>query len=259
MAREKSIDFQKAKEEQKVLEGRVVMVQTNKEVLGDGEAYVVVSCNRRRITIFESEIEPLPFGQSIAKLIGVIIPFVILVYDKETDTAIGSNKIAEEKQLLPIKTALKTGKPVEAKIITLLEHGAYLSIGGVNALMRNRDFSENGTTIKEAGFREFQPIMVKYLRESNNGTILVEAAEKITAEETLKISALERGQTLIGKAVSVFPERVYVNVSKGIDVLCSYPTFVDSLKQGERVKIRLVKVDTENNKVRGIILDAIDR
>ncbi len=259
MAREKSIDFAKAKKDQTVLEGRVIMVQTHKEVLGDEEPYAVVTCNRKRFTIYENQIEPLPFGQSIEKLIGIIIPFVVLAYDKDSETGIGSNKIAEEKRLLPIKTALKTGKEMDARIVNLLEHGAYLSIGGVRALIRNRDFAENGMTIKEAGFREYQPIKVRYLRETDNGTILVEAVKKLVAEETIQMNELERGQTLVGKVVGVFPERVYVNISRGIDVLCSYPTFIDSIKQGERMRLKLVKVDTENNKVRGIIIDAPDR
>lgn len=259
MAREKTIDFEQAKQNKTVLEGRIIMVQTHKEVLGEEEAYVIVSCNRRRITIFESEIKPLPFGQSIEKLIGSHISFILLAYDKETESAIGSNKQAEELRLQPIRMAIKTGKEMKAKIVKILDHGAYLSINGVNVLMRNKDFSENGTTLKEAGFKEYQPIVVKYLRETRNGVILVAPTKKIQAEELIEISSLERGQLIVGKVCSVFPERIYANISKGIDVMCEYPAFVDRLQQGEMVKIKLLKVDTEKNKVRGIVLDVLNR
>ena len=259
MAREKAIDFCKAKEDETVLEGRVIMVQTNREVLGEEEAYMVVACNRRRVTIFESEVEPLPFGQSIAKLIGANISFVILSYDADTEAAIGSNRIAEEKRLNPIRVAVKNGKAMTAKIVKILDHGAYLSINGVNALMRNKDFSEDGTTVRDAGYREYQTIEVVYIRDSANGLILVKPTNVIKAEKRFDISTLERGQLVLGKVCSVFPERVYVNISKGIDVMCEYPTFVVELKQGEAVKMKILKVNKENNKVRGIIVDVINR
>lgn len=259
MARERSIDFNKAKADETVLEGRVIMVQTNREVLGEEEAYMIVSCNRKRVTIYESEVEPLPFGQSIAKLIGANISFIVLSYDKETETAVGSNRIAEEKRLAPIKMALKSGKTMNAKIVKILDHGAYLSINGVNALMRNKDFSEDGTSIRDAGYREYQPIEVKYLRDSANGLILVAPTQVIKAEKKLDIKTLERGQLHIGKVCSVFPERVYVNISRGIDVMCEYPNFVVSLQQGETVKMKILKVNMETNKVRGIIIDVLNR
>lgn len=259
MAREKSIDFNKAKENETVLEGRVILVQTNREALGDEEAYLIVACNRKRVTIYESEVEPLPFGQSIAKLIGANISFVVLAYDSETETAIGSNRIAEEKRLVPTKMALKSGKVMTAKIVKILEHGAYLSINGVNALMRNKDFSEDGTSIKEAGYKEYQPIEVKYIRDSANGLILVAPTKVIKSENKIDIKTLERGQLIVGKVCSVFPERVYVNISKGIDVMCEYPTFVSDLKQGETAKMKIIKVNLEEKKVRGVIIDILNR
>ncbi len=258
MPKEKTIDFALAMKEKKVLHGFVTMAQTTQAQLDGEEPYVVVSCNYRRVIIYESELVPLPFKQSIVTYVGTDISFIIVAYDKETETVIASNKKAVENELKPTLDALYAGKALKGRIIHLVPHGAYITVNGVGGLMRNRDYADNGRTLRE-DFREGQPIVVKYKATSNRGTILFVPEHPIIDDNNWKISDFERGQVAIGRVVAVFPDRVYVNIAPRIDVMCRYPQCIANLQQEEMVKIRITKVDEEQKKIRGTILIGLNR
>lgn len=256
MARDKRIDFEKAKEEQQVLSGFVKMAQTSTEYLNEEEPFIIVICNYRRVKIYKHEIKPLPFNQSIVALVGTMVSFILLEYDKEADTGIGSNLQAVNMQLKPVTDALISGKVMKGTIIRIVPHGAYISVQGVHTLMRNKDFSDNGTTIKEM-YREGQPIKVVYSKTTDKGTIIVNPDKKIEGENILKVSDFTRGQIVIGKIVNVYPDRVYVNISPKIDVMCQSPEHIARIEIGEIVKLMITKVDIEASKIRGRVLDLL--
>jgi len=255
MARPKPIDFAKAKEEVTILSGMVKIAERGIDV-NDGQN-LIVDCNGKKVIIVKEEIEPLPFGQSFTRYVGTEIKFVVIDYVEEVGLVYGSNKKAIEMLKKPIMEKLNNGEVVEGNITYILNHGAYVSIGMVSGLLKNQNFSDDGTRVGDI-YREGEKIRVKLLRMSERGNLLFAPEKKIKGDSEISIKDYERGQQVSGIVVKVCIDKVYVNIAPGLDMLCPFPDTVAEIKEGDFARMKITKVFPEKKRVRGIILSILN-
>lgn len=253
MGKPKKFDFAKAKEEETILTGLVKMAQKNTAT--DEDMNLVIEYHGQKVVIEKSEVEPLPYNQSIVRYVGGEIKFIVIEYEPTLNLIFGSNKKAIAKEKKPILEKLKNGESLTGYIIKIFPHGAYVSIGTsgtVTGLLKNVNYSNDGTTIMER-CREGEPIKVKFLRYSGKGTILLETPEKISSKSAFSLDDYDRGQIVYGKVVKLCVDKIFVNIATGLDAMCCIPDTVTGLTEGDMVAIRIIKVDREMKRVRAVI------
>lgn len=245
---EMPIDFQEAIRKETVFRANVKSAQ--KGEFEDEEDSILLAFEGRKVTIVASEIN-IPSKQSLVTLVGSDIDFVILQAPEEVPLLIGSHKRAIEIIQKPIVDDIMSGKEMEAVITNILGFGAYLNIGGVTALMKNSDFSEDYNTIADV-MHVGDRIKVKYVKTSSTGTIIMESVVKYNSGSPFSIDDFKTGQMVLGTIRSVKPECVFVNIAPRLDALAPVPQFAD-LQEGEKVQFQIKKVKADEGKVRGKI------
>lgn len=249
------IDFAKAKEANVILRGKVKYCRRTENTEPD---CIIVDCNENPVFIEKDECVNFPFAKTLISLIGEEVSFTVKDYEPETDICFGSMKQAYEIKKAPIMEKLKAGEVLDGIIIYQSVHGAVISINGIYGFMRNRDFSNDGTAVREV-YHKHDPIKVKLLKVKDNSEILLQPETPFTGEKSIiNFSNINVGNVYKGRVTGSYIDRIYVNIAPECDVLCNVPTYIDTIKTEEfvLVKIRVKKVDENGRKrLKGYIID----
>lgn len=256
--RKKKIDFAKAKEEKVVLRGLVRMCE---KIDYDNDSFsqsIRVDCGGTMVIIESEDITLFPYARSPKTLVGEEVDFMVKEYIPEEKLVYGSMKMAEDVINKPILDKLYAGEELEGTVVHVTRHGAYVSIKGVQCFMRNLDYSDDGRTIEE-DFPKMSKIKVKYSKTSIHGNLIVVPLEKKRGIPIVKKEEIKEGQVYVGKITGAYSDRVYVNITAGIDCMCRVPDFIYNLMVNEQVVVAITKVYNDKNgfKVRGKITNKI--
>lgn len=255
----KKIDFAKAKEEGIVLRGLVRMCEKIDYEKDKFTQNIRVDCGKNMVIIESDEISLFPYGRSPKALVGEEVDFIVKEYIPSENLIFGSMKMAEQVKQQPILDRLYEGETMEGTVVYVTRHGAYISIDGVQCFMRNVDFSNDGKLIEEF-YPKMSKIKIKYKKTSKQGVILVEPLEKKMGIPTIDINEIEVGQVHLGKITGAYPDRIYVNITAGIDCMCRVPDFIFNLMVNEHVAVLITKIikKGERIKIRGKIINKIN-
>lgn len=250
-------EIKKTMEKNQLLKGKVIF---EREVPGkDGikDREIVVDCSGTTVFIKEEDCKKFPFAKTIISLIGEEIEFVLISADYENEVYYGSMKEAEEVKLKPIIENIEKGGVVNAVVVNTTVHGAYLYINGVHGFLKNMDFSNDGSSVRDY-YSRLDSIKVKFLRYAKSGEMLFEAAEKKTAATIVKMDEIKAGNIFRGKVTGSYPDRIYVNIAPGCDLICDVPKNVYKVYTEDTVLIKVTKVYKDNKdktRLRGVILN----
>ena len=253
MPRQKGIDFKEAQKKGAIITGFVRMAREgveNKELL-----HLVLIADNKKVIVPAEEVVPLPYENRISAYVGLEMEFIVTEI-AEDGTIYGSNKKAMEKKTKPIYDALYNGEVIEGVITNILNYGAYISLGGVPVLMKNMDFSDDGTAISEK-YKELSTIRVKYHKTSSNGTIIVKPEKRHRGFKSVKYEDFTVGMVCLGKVMKLSSDRAYVNIAPSLDALCSVPKFSCSFQEGDIVRITIIKKFDDTKRVRGKIINTV--
>lgn len=250
----RKINFSEAKAKQTILTG---LVRTVNQDIPNSEDNVIIECGGENVVIPESEIETPPYSNSPVSLVGTDVNFVVTEYVDDPRVIIGSMKIAGERLRKPILEKLYRGDTLEGIITHIVPHGAYVNIGGVSGLLKNSDFSMDGTASISSFYKEFQKIKVKYYRTSNKGNIILKPESVYSGTSLIKFEDFYKDQVCLGKCINIYTDKVYVRVASGIDILCPFPTRFPTIREQDMVRVRIIKVFPEKKRIRGIIIGVL--
>lgn len=239
MAREKRIDFQKAKDDNTILKGMVRECRKIKDSNGSEKNELFVSCGEIGVIIPENEVDLFPFQKAIRHLVGEEITFCILeVFDK--DVIYGSMKKAREIKTAPIIKRLKNGDVLEGTITALTERGAYIDVNGVHGFMNNYDFADDGTEIRDR-YKKFETIKVKFEKYTPRGYIIFYPEAKIEGKSVISEDKIEIGSFYLGKVTKVFVDKSFVLIAPKIAVLCPPAKNIFNLRINDMVSVKIKK------------------
>lgn len=242
--------YEKAMEENTILHGIVKLIKTDKTL--DTEV-LVIDLNGIEVVIPKEEVDGELKLKSLIGFAGRRVSFMIKDVDPDKEILIGSRKDA----LVPIKKnlieRLKNGEEFQATIINILNYGAYVEIaGGVTGLLKNTDFSDDYSTIKET-LRYGNKIKVKLKKLSTNDKIIFEAVKKYHNPTIVDLDKLEEGMVISGTIRNIQPWGCYVCVAPKVDAMCPIPNN-QPIEVGLKASVILKKVSKEENKVRGVVV-----
>lgn len=249
----KKINFQEALKKETILKGFVKMA---KEGLEDKKVIeLVLICGTDKVIVPAGEIVPLPYEARVSAYVGTEIEFIVTDIDAN-GVIYGSNKKAIDKKVKPVYESLYAGEIVEGIVTHIVKYGAYIDLGGVPVLLKNVNFSDDGTAVSEK-YKVGMPIQVKYLKTSSNNTIIVQPKEIHKGFKSIKFEDFEVGGVVCGKVVKLTSDRVYVNIAPSLDALCSIPKYMCAFEEGDIVRISITRVIPEQQRIRGKILNVI--
>ena len=153
---------------------------------------------------------------------------------------------------------LEAGEELDATITHIEKYGGYLSIDGISVMLRNMDFSDDYTILADK-HKVGDVIKVKLLKITSTGKILVEAVDKYCGPTSVDFSSFSKNQVVLGRVRTIKTWGCYVCIAPNLDVLAPIPESLDrELEEGMSVRVKISKVDEENHRIRGKVLDIID-
>lgn len=231
-----------------ILSGTVKVAQVNREY---NREELVVDVDGVRGIIPKEDIDMSFSFKSLITFVGSTVHFTIK--SVKADHVVCSRAEAQMIMSPKIISRLEDGESFDGKIINILSYGAYVDIDGVVGLLKNVDFAEDYTSVKDM-HKVGDTVKVQLKGRSSNDKLLFEAVTKYVSPTVITRESLEPGQILEGVVRSVQPWGVFVNILPNLDALVD-SEFAD-IQEDQKVTIRIksVKQDVDKFKVRGKII-----
>ena len=220
--------------------GTYISVYPNEDL---EKAYVLVSSNGDTLIMPLKEFSV--FG--IPKYLPVILKrrCEFKVIDVVDDRVYVSAAVIEaERRDEVIKELEEHPEGIQAVITKVKDFGAYLSYKDVPLVLRNKDFSLDYTPVREIK-RTGDAMVVKLTELSTKRRIFVEPVKKYKTPSEIKSEMFERDQIVAGTVNGTTMSAVYVRITPGVDVMCPNPESMRDLGKGDKVRVRLTSVKTE--------------
>ena len=165
-------------------------------------------------------------------------------------------QLRRKQQLLE---KLSDKRVVDATVIKLQEFGAYVQIDGISARLPNSCFAMDYTRVMDV-YKEGDKIPVRLQRVTAGGTILVEAETLYCGTANLAFEHFERDQVFYGRIRTLKDWGCFVGIAPGLDVLTPVPELAPNIRllEGMGVSVRITKVDPEQKRLRGRVVDIVD-
>ena len=241
------MNLDKVLEEKKILTGKVIAVKYNAELK---EEVLVLLHEGRKVIMPKSEIDTEKEWESLIGFVGRILSFI-------PTNKIGQMLIVSRKELQLLKRdevlqQLKEGEVFEGRIINILKYGAYVEVEGVlTALLKNKDFSDGFTSIKEV-FKKNDTLKVKLQRVSTDTKILLETTELYTPDVEGYFEKIKEGDIVHGKLKTLRPNMCFVNLAPGVDGLAPVP-FLE-VDEDMNVNFEIKTIDKDTLRIRGKVV-----
>lgn len=263
MPKTKKPDFQKHLSENTILEGFVAYCERKKGTVNDDNEFICVNCQGSNVYILKKDAVLLPYSKSLSRLVGDMVKFCVIrleEYGTPNEKIYGSMIQAKKILRAPVLEKLKNNEILTGRVINAVRSGAYIAVGDVSGLMKNEDFSDDGSEIRDY-YQRGAEIKVRLKKIRKNGTVYFLPEEKRKGTTTVKIKDIKEGAVMSGNITHSYPDRVYVNVLPGIDALCFCPTNLGFLRDDDSVTVKITRIYEADGepRVKGKILGKNER
>lgn len=187
------------------------------------------------------------------RLVGLLVWLLILAVDRKNERFLASRRRALEIMAPRAWERIEEGAVVPGTVRELYPKRAVLDLGGVEAVMRASEMSwgwvDDARDVLELG-KTYEVKVIKADRESNKVEVSLKQAQPSPWPDCTK--RYEKGGVYSGVVSGVIDRGIFVNLEPGVDVFAHHPKFTP-VKKGDRVKVYLVKVDVERQRIFGRI------
>ena len=171
--------------------------------------------------------------------------------------------IASFRFAIPIKrkiviNGLQNGTIDSCIVTDVKAWGAFVSIMGISCLLRNCDFSDDTTSVKDVYSNGDTINGIKFRKISSKDRISLELVEKYSNKHSLNKNNLKKGNLILGMIRNIKEEqnRCFVGISKGFDLLSHIPEGVN-VSEGQKVVCKITGVELDGYGIRGKIIKII--
>lgn len=187
--------------------------------------------------------------------VGQDIYFKVLQLDRSEETFVGSRKDAIDHLQGITMDMVKVGMVVEALIVRVNNRSLVLDIGAVETDLRVEDVAYEWIDSLHDRFSTGDAIRVKVTAiDEDKKKLAVSSKELLSNPWPDCTKRFQKNCEYTGRVSGVVEYGVFVNLEPGVDVLCRQPApTVGRVKKGQKVKVRIKNVHTEEQKIDGII------
>ncbi|WP_066871911.1 30S ribosomal protein S1 [Clostridium mediterraneense] len=210
--------------------------------------------------------------ENLEELVGKTLEVKIIEFNKENRKVVISRRVIEEEELKKEKTALwktiKEGEKRKGKVTKILKFGAFVNIGGVEGLIHINDLAWTRVKRVEDILSVGDEVEV-YIRSVDLAKERMELSLKDVCENPwVKVSNEHNvGDTVNAKIVRFIQVGAIAEIEDGIEGLVHISEITDEnitsaedvLKLGQEVKVKILSIDAENEKLSLSIKDASEK
>ena len=210
--------------------------------------------------------------ENLEELVGKTLEVKIIEFNKENRKVVISRRVIEEEELKKEKTALcktiKEGEKRKGKVTKILKFGAFVNIGGVEGLIHINDLAWTRVKRVEDILSVGDEVEV-YIRSVDLAKERMELSLKDVCENPwVKVSNEHNvGDTVNAKIVRFIQVGAIAEIEDGIQGLVHISEITDEnitsaedvLKLGQEVKVKILSIDAENEKLSLSIKDASEK
>lgn len=171
-----------------------------------------------------------------------------------------NDKQASFKRAIPIKRKRVISGLINEKINSCIvtdtkEWGAFVSIMGISCVLRNCDFSNDLTAVRDIYKKGDIIEGIKFRKISSKDRISLQMKEKYTNPHSLSQKSLKKGNLVLGMIRNVKKEqnRCFIGISKSFDLLASIPN-EETIYEGQKVICKITGINPQGYGIRGKIL-----
>lgn len=215
----------------------------------------------------EDRSERSTYNDMLLRRLGAEVDYIVKGIDPDNGIAVGSRldaMRAKRKQFYygtdrEGNFLLYTGAVVEARVVSVVRSGVFVEVFGVESWIAVKDLTYrrvmDATILHQPGDRILVRIME--LDRSQRDSIHVEVSAKEAMPNPFERAARRyvAGNKYVGVVGHVDVNGVFVTLEGELDCLCGLPKRGRPLP-GARVTVRVVEVDTEQQRIWGVITHA---
>ena len=215
----------------------------------------------------EDRSERSTYNDMLLRRLGAEVDYIVKGIDPDNGIAVGSRldaMRAKRKQFYygtdrEGNYLLYTGAVVEARVVSVVRSGVFVEVFGVESWIAVKDLTYrrvmDATTLHQPGDRILVRIME--LDRSHRDSIQIEVSAKEAMPNPFERAARRyvAGNKYVGIVGPVDVNGVFVTLEGELDCLCGLPKRGRPLP-GARVTVRVVEVDTEQQRIWGVITHA---
>lgn len=215
-----------------------------------------------KCVIYASEADVDNVNPRLMNLIGRRVPFVVTAVDEDGSLLLCSRKKAQQALKASMLQGLSSGQVYEGVLTGFSRYGGYIEVNGVTGHIRNSDFSDDHSDIREY-LKLNDKVEVRCKEVSAEGYIFWEVVSKVHRIKPVEHD-FEADTVVLGHVVRISDFKqgigVFVNLKLGVDALCSLPRDIE-IEEGTRVAVKIESVTpgrraTDAPRIRGRIIRA---
>lgn len=198
--------------------------------------------------------------RQMERLVGLPVSVKVIGIMREENLVLLSRKQALEHMFNVTWPRLEVGKIEPATVRGFLGNPGYkckialLDVTGVPGYLFADDASWSFIDDMREEFAIGQSLRVKIIKKDEEKKRVRASLKELLPDPWPSVpERFKVGNSYVGRVSGVVEYGVYVNLSPGVDVLSRHMPFV-RVRKGDRVTVRINRIDTEKRRIRGTII-----
>jgi small subunit ribosomal protein S1 len=243
-------DIYASRQSNKILTGTLSAIESQED-----KNFAVIFYDGVKVIIPFEEMGIENINKTIVRsMIGAEVDFIVRGIDTEKEIAIASRKFAmnlRKKYELPKH---EEGDVILARIVAIGKNHAVAEVYGIETKVPKEEigygYIDRINDLLQVGDRV--PAKITKLDIENS---VVEISIKQTKPNPFEQidSKYKRGGEYLGTITGSQPYGYFVNLEPGIDVLCPNPYWKTKIEKGDKVTVRITRIDHKKQRITGVL------
>lgn len=227
------------------------------EVTGENTGGLVVNVMGINGFIPASQITTY-FVKNFKQFIGQTLDCKIISIDEKKKRVVLSSRVILEEKLDGVWDKIVVDEKVTGKVVRIVDFGAFVDLGGVDALVHVSDISwdriEKPSDVLEVG-QEIEALVLKANREKNRVSLGLKQLQEKPFD--LFVNSNNVGDVVKGTVVNLLDFGAFVRLEEGVEGLVHVSQVSnehvekpsDVLNIGDEVEVKILEIDKDNQRI----------
>ncbi|NLW51791.1 MAG: 30S ribosomal protein S1 [Tissierellia bacterium] len=227
------------------------------EVTGENTGGLVVNVMGINGFIPASQITTY-FVKNFKQFLGQTLDCKIVSIDEKKKRVVLSSRVIQEEKLDGVWEKIVVDEKVSGKVVRIVDFGAFIDLGGVDALVHVSDISwdriEKPSDVLEVG-QEIEALVLKANREKNRGSLGLKQLHEKPFD--LFVNSNKVGDVVKGTVVNLLDFGAFVRLEEGVEGLVHVSQVSnehvekpsDVLNVGDEVEVKILEIDKDKQRI----------
>lgn len=227
------------------------------EVTGENTGGLVVNVMGINGFIPASQITTY-FVKNFKQFLGQTLDCKIVSIDEKKKRVVLSSRVIQEEKLDGVWEKIVVDEKVSGKVVRIVDFGAFIDLGGVDALVHVSDISwdriEKPSDVLEVG-QEIEALVLKANREKNRVSLGLKQLHEKPFD--LFVNSNKVGDVVKGTVVNLLDFGAFVRLEEGVEGLVHVSQVSnehvekpsDVLNVGDEVEVKILEIDKDKQRI----------